>query len=105
MEATLFTSEMAILSPISYGRRTRMKRIPSKYFEEADPIIKAKASMIELKLRKRARGLKPLAAKMMQMRRMKKATFIIFSNAWSICPAFAIDALSNRRDLYIAIQI
>ena len=103
MEASLFTSEMAILSPISYGRRTRMKRMPSKYFEDADPIIKAKAKMIDEKLRKRASGLKPLAAKMMHMRRIKKEMLIIFSNAWSICPAFAIDALSNRSDLYIAI--
>lgn len=81
MLAALLTSEIATLSPMSYGRRTRMNRIPSKYFELADPIINAKARIMLLKLRKRARGLNPLAAKMTQTRMMKKAQFIIFSKA------------------------
>ena len=28
---------MLTLSPISYGRRTKINRMPSKYFEEAGP--------------------------------------------------------------------
>lgn len=81
-----------------------MNRIPSKYFELADPIINAKARIMLLKLRKRASGLNPLAAKMMQIRMMKNAQLIIFSNARSICPAFAMEALNNRSDLYTAEQ-
>ena len=35
-------SEIAILSPMSYGRRTKMSRMPKKYLEEAGPNMNEK---------------------------------------------------------------
>jgi len=46
-------------SPMAYGRRTRMKSNPSKYFEEADPIINAKPRITPLIDKNRAIGEKP----------------------------------------------
>jgi len=42
-----------------HGFWTRMNKRPSKYFELADPIMKAKASMMLLKLRNIWKGLNP----------------------------------------------
>lgn len=55
-EVSCSTSLMWIMSPMPYGRRARIKRSPSKYFELALPIMKANAKITLLRERNSANG-------------------------------------------------